>query len=147
MKKTTVIVLALGLSMLLTSCIGKSSDPKLINLGDGTCQEKITGRVWRMDKSDTAVTSLEKAKEYIAQLNKTSTDKDWRLPKASEFYELNYLFDLFLNGDCNLDRKGKYWSEEEDGRGMVGAWVIGEQCDPSRQYASSTRGYVRAVRP
>lgn len=147
MKKATTICLALGLIMLLQSCAGKQANPKLIDLGDGTCQNTITGLVWKIDKSPTSVTSLEKAQEYITLLNKESQNKDWRLPTGSELYDLNYLFDLFLHGDCHIDRKGKYWSREKDGEGMVGAWEIGEQCDPSRQYSEAKKGYVRAVRP
>jgi hypothetical protein len=149
LKKLTTILAALGLLILFQGCAGKNTKHDLTALGDGTCQDRVTGQVWQINRSATPLASMEEARAYIAHLNQESKEKDWRLPTAQELYDLNYLFDLHLNGNCLINRGGKYWSEDKDGKGKVGAWEIGEQCDPSRQYAPAVniRGYVRAIRP
>jgi hypothetical protein len=132
---------------LLQGCAGQGrSSARLVDAGNGTCRDTVSGQMWRIEKSG-MMSSLEEAQAYIARLNEAGEYRDWRLPTVFELYDLNYHFDLHLNGDCNLDRSGRYWSGEKDGQGTVGAWEIGDQCDPERQYRPGTKGYVRAVRP
>ncbi len=101
--------------------------------------------MWQNEKSQT-IKTLEEAQRYIKNLN-IGGYTDWRLPTVYELFDLNYNFDIHQNGECVLDRKGRYWSGEKDGEGKVGSWEIANQCDPARQYFSGTDGYVRAVRP
>lgn len=147
MQKMTLAACLLFLVVLLSGCAGKNGgNARLVNLGNGICQETSNGKMWQIDKSGYAH-SREEADAFIAELNRTSGYSDWRLPTVSELYDLNFLFDLHLNGECALERKGAYWSEENTGEGTVGAWEISDQCDPQRRYAPGTKGYVRAVRP
>ncbi len=148
MKHTHRILFLLTVLLLsFQGCAGKSSQQAhLQNLGNGICQDTVTGQMWQIEKGPIS-TSLEDAEQYARNL-KLGGYNDWRLPTVNELYDLNYYFDLFLVGDCNLDRKGSYWSSEKDGTGKAGAWEIGaSQCDPSREYSTSTIGYIRAVRP
>lgn len=147
MKHTHLVLFFLALAFLsLQGCAGKSSQQaRFQNLGNGACQDTVSGRMWQIEKS-AMTTSLKDAEQYARTLS-LGGHSDWRLPTVDELYDLNYLFDLFQNGDCTLDRKGKYWSSEKDGEGKAGAWEISDQCDPVRQYAPAAKGYVRAVRP
>ena len=145
MKKTMAMGTLL-LFVVISGCAGKNSrDANLANLGNGICQEKSSGRMWLIEKSKIFKT-LPEAQEYVAHLDQGG-HHDWRLPTLAELYDLNYLFDLHLNGDCDLNRSGRYWSGEKDGQGVAGAWEISDQCDPSRQYAPGSTGAIRAVRP
>jgi hypothetical protein len=147
MKHTHFVLVLLAVLLLsLQGCAGKSSQQaRFQNLGNGICQDKVSGRMWQIEKSK-MTTSLKDAEEYVRALN-LGGHNDWRLPTVDELYDLNNLFDLFQQGDCALDRKGNYWSGEKDGEGKAGAWEISDQCDPVRQYAPASKGYVRAVRP
>ena len=146
-RKHLVLVVLAVLLLSLQGCAGISSQPERFqNLGNGICQDTVSGQMWQIEKSRT-ITSLQDAEEYVTAL-RVGGYSDWRLPTIDELYDLNYLFDLFQNGDCTLDRKGNYWSGEKNGEGQAGAWEISaNQCDPARQYAPGSRGYVRAVRP
>lgn len=115
------------------------------DLADGICQDKVSGQMWQIDKSETFKTYAE-AQLYVKNLN-LGEYNDWRLPTVQELYELNNLFDLHLNGTCVFDRKGNYWSHGEEGEGMAGSWEMSEQCDPARRYFTKNAGNVRAVRP
>jgi hypothetical protein len=147
MKHTHLVLVLLAVLLFsLQGCAGKSSQQtRLQNLGNGICQDTVSGQMWQIEKSK-MTTSLKDAEQYVRTLN-LGGHNDWRLPTVDELYDLNYLFDLFQNGDCTLDRAGKYWSSEKDGEGKAGAWEISDQCDPVRQYAPGSKGYVRAVRP
>ena len=147
MKHTHFVLVLLAVLLLsLQGCAGKSSQQaRLQDLGNGICQDTVSGRMWQIEKSK-MTTDLKDAEQYVRALN-LGGYSDWRLPSVDELYDLNYLFDLFQNGDCALDRKGNYWSGEKDGQGKAGAWEISDQCDPVRQYAPGSKGYVRAVRP
>ena len=147
MKHTHLVLALLAVLLLsLQGCAGKSSQQaRLQDLGNGICQDTVSGRMWQIEKSK-MTTDLKDAEQYVRALN-LGGYSDWRLPSVDELYDLNYLFDLFQNGDCALDRKGNYWSGEKDGQGKAGAWEISDQCDPVRQYAPGSKGYVRAVRP
>ena len=146
MQKLMAAIGAVAIVLMLQGCAGPGKgSARFVNLGNGTCQDTVSGQMWQIEKSG-MVSSLEEAQAHIARLNQGEY-KDWRLPTVFELYDLNYLFDLHLNGDCNLDRSGKYWSGEKDGEGTVGAWEIGDQCDPARQYYPGTKGSVRAIRP
>ena len=147
MKHThLVLVLLAALLFSLQGCAGKSArQARLQNLGNGVCQDTVSGQMWQIEKGK-MTTNLQDAEQYVRTLNLGGYN-DWRLPTIYELYDLNYFFDLFQNGDCTLDRKGNYWSGTKDGAGKAGAWEISDQCDPVRQYAPGTKGYVRAIRP
>ena len=146
MKHTHLVLIFLALVFLsLQGCAGKSNrQARLQNLGNGVCQDTVSGQMWQIEKS-TMTTSLKDAEQYAKNLT-LGGYKDWRLPTMYELYDLNNLFDVFENGDCDMNRKGSYWSGEKNGEGKAGAWEIGDQCDPVRQYAPGNKGYVRAVR-
>ncbi len=144
--KHLVLVLLAVLLLSLQGCAGKSSrQARFQNLGNGVCQDTVSGQMWQIEKSR-MTTSLKDAEQYVRALS-LGGYSDWRLPTIYELYDLNYLFDLFQNGDCALDREGNYWSGEKDGEGKAGAWQTSDQCGPERQYAPGARGYIRAVRP
>jgi len=147
MKHAHLILVFLTLVLLsISGCAGKSNrQARLQNLGNGVCKDKVSGQMWQIEKSK-MTTSLQEAQQYASTL-RLGGYNDWRLPTMYELYDLNNLFDVFENGDCDLDRKGNYWSGEKDGEGKAGAWEIGDQCDPLRQYAPGTKGYIRVVRP
>jgi hypothetical protein len=147
MKHTRTVLIILTIVLLtLTGCAGKSSrQARFQNLGNGICQDTVSGQMWQIEKSK-MTTNLKDAEQYTKGL-KLGGYNDWRLPTVYELYDLNYLFDLFQNGDCTLDREGNYWSGVKDGDGKAGAWAISDQCDPERQYSPGTKGYIRAVRP
>ncbi|MFH1218161.1 MAG: DUF1566 domain-containing protein [Pseudomonadota bacterium] len=148
MKKITLAVGILLLSFVLAGCAGKNmKNPRLANIGNGICQDTVSGQMWQIEKSRYAK-SFEEANAVIAELNRTTGYTDWRLPTVSELFDLNYVFDLHQNGECTLDREGAYWSGDKDGEGIVGAWEISaDQCDPQRKYTPGAKGFVRAVRP
>jgi hypothetical protein len=115
-------------------------------LETGICQDTTSGLMWQSERSMTIAT-IEEARRYVSTL-RLGGYSDWRLPTREELSDLNYLFDLRQNGECDLDREGKYWSMEEDGTGRAGAWeVTANQCDPAREYQPWAAGHVRAVRP
>lgn len=134
------------LFLFLAGCAGMANhQARLHNLGNGICQDTVTGRMWQIEKSP-MTTSLTDAEQYVRDLG-LGGYHDWRLPTVDELYDLSYTFDLFQNGDCTMDRKGNYWSDDKDSEGRVGSWEIADQCDPVRQYSPGSKGYVRAVRP
>lgn len=112
---------------------------------EGVIKDSTKGQMWQLERS-TMIDSFDEARRYAENLTLAGYD-DWRLPTIYELYDLNYLFDLHMNGDITLNREGNFWSGEKDGDGMIGAWAISDQCEPSRQYEPGKAGYVRAVRP
>lgn len=147
MKHTHLVLVLLAVLLSLHGCAGKSfKQARLQNLGNGICQDTVSGRMWQIEKSK-MTTNLQDAEQYTRNL-KLGGYNDWRLPTTNELFDLTYLFDLFQNGDCTLDREGNFWSREKDGEGKIGAWgITADQCDPARQYLPGVRGHVRAVRP
>jgi len=146
--KSRHIILTLFFTLILTSqgCSSKNpQDARLQNLNNGICHDTVSGQMWQTGKSET-IKTYEEAQLYVKNL-KLGGYTDWRLPTVYELYELNYLFDLHVNGTCDFERKGKYWSGEKDGEGMAGSWEMSDQCDPERRYFNKSEGSVRAVRP
>lgn len=118
---------------------------RLQDLGNGICQDTVSGLMWQKERSRT-IRDLEEAQAQASNLTLGGYN-DWRLPTVHELYDLHYLFDLHQAGDCAMDLQGRYWSGEKDGEGMAGAWEIGDQCEPQRRYFTGGQGSVRAVRP
>lgn len=144
--KIALISCSIALYALLGGCaMQKGATPRIIDLGNGVCQDTRTGTMWQKERTK-ALQSIEDAREYAENLTLGGHD-DWRLPTVYELYDLYSLKDLHVVSGCVMDLKGNYWSDEKDGEGMVGAWEISDQCDPSRQYAKASKGFVRAVRP
>lgn len=146
MRKSIAALGIIALSLSLPGCAAHQGGPQFVKQDDNTCRDTIHGLVWQRERSN-LIDSLEEAEAYVAELNQKSAYHDWRLPTIYELYDLNYAFDLHQNGDCAMAREGNYWAGKKDGDGMVGAWEIGNQCDPERQYFPGKKGFVRAVRP
>jgi len=141
------------LAIFLAGCAGHVEDStgiknpggaKLVVLDDSICQNTKNGKMWLMKKSK-RIGSLEDAKKYSSSLKNGGYD-DWRLPTVSELFDLYMTFDLHLNGSCDLQVEGTYWSDEPDFQGRVGAWELDDNCDPERRYIPKKKGYVRAIR-
>lgn len=146
MKKSLKTGLVLTLFFGLVGCAGLSAKNARFTLPDqGVLQDTGSGQMWQLERSK-RITSFKEAQAFAENLTLGGYD-DWRLPTIYELYDLNFLFDLHKNGNITLNREGNYWSGEKDGDGMIGAWAISDQCDPSRQYEPGKAGYVRAVRP
>lgn len=146
-KKAMVLLTGLLVLALLSGCAGRGGGkPDIVDLGNGVYEVPSSGRMWQAARSEQAFDTLEEAQRYAAGLN-LGGHTDWRLPTVYELYDLYLIFDLHKAGNIELNLKGNYWSDEKDGEGMVGAWEIGDQCDPERKYFEKTKGYVRAVRP
>lgn len=146
--KSRYLIIASFLTLILFSqgCGSKNpQDARFQNLNNGICHDTDSGQMWQTEKSGT-IKTYEEAQLYIANLN-LGGYSDWRLPTVNELFNLNYLFDLHLNGTCDFDRKGKYWSGEKNGEGEAGSWEMSAQCDPARRYFNKSEGSVRAVRP
>ena len=135
------------LLLLLTGCAGLSGNAtRLVDEGNGICRDSETGLMWQQEISEVEYDNLEAARDYVQKLN-LGGYSDWRLPTIFELYELHFIFDSHKKSDCSLALAGNFWSDEKDGEGMVGAWEIGNQCDPDKEYFPGTKGRVRAVRP
>ncbi len=133
-------------SLLATENVASQQDidGRLLDLGNGTCQDVKTGQIWQQGTSPKLKT-LEKANEYIKTLN-LGGYTDWRLPTVNELYDLHLTVDLHENGNCTLKSEGSYWSDEPDDKGRVGAWEMDDNCDPERQYTPKKAGRIRAIR-
>lgn len=141
-----VITMASQTSLLATENVASQQDidGRLLDLGNGTCQDVKTGQIWQQGTSPKLKT-LEKANEYIKTLN-LGGYTDWRLPTVNELYDLHLTVDLHENGNCTLKSEGSYWSDEPDDKGRVGAWEMDDNCDPERQYTPKKSGRIRAIR-
>ena len=145
MKKSLMTCLVFIVAGSLIGCAGMSmTTVRYTQPTPGILYDTNNGQMWQMERSRRSKTYKE-AKAFAEQLTLGGYD-DWRLPTVYELYDLNDLFDLHQNGDIILDREGNYWSGEKDGDGIIGAWAISDQCDPSRDYEPGKAGYVRAVR-
>lgn len=145
-RKLAMVFGSLALFALLSGCAGRNPEnPRFVDLGNGVCQDTQTGAMWQMERTR-SIQSIEDARHSAADLKLGGHD-DWRLPTIYELYNLNFLKDLHVGSNCDMQLDGNYWSDERDGEGMAGAWEISDQCDPSRKYSKATKGYVRAIRP
>lgn len=145
-NKMLMLASFFALFTILGGCaIQKAEAPRFVDLGNGICQDSETGAMWQKERTK-AWQSIEDARQYAADLKLGGHD-DWRLPTIYELYNLNFLKDIHVASSCAMELKGNYWSDEHDGEGMVGAWEISDQCEPSRTYAKASKGYVRAIRP
>lgn len=145
MKKSLMTCLLAALVVSMVGCAGMSGSARYAIPVEGVLQDTSTGQMWQLERSK-RFASFQEAETYAEQVT-LGGYSDWRLPTIYELYDLNYLFDLHKNGKIILNREGNYWSGEKDGEGMIGAWAISDQCDPSRQYETGKAGYVRVVRP
>jgi len=148
------IMLVILLSQLISGCSTHSgqstnmvtaADGRLVDMGNGVCQDTKTGKMWQIGSSKT-IKSLADAESYAANLAEGGYH-DWRLPMVTELYDLYMIFDLHENGNCNLQAEGTYWSGEADLEDRVGTWELDDNCDPERQYIPKKKGQVRAIRP
>lgn len=116
---------------------------KLVDMGNGICQQS-NGLMWQVERTG-VFASAQEAGDYVDNLN-LGNHNDWRLPSKDELYDLCYIFDMKLEGQCPLNLKGSYWSS--NGKTQAGAWESYPLCGGSDfQYFKSKSGRVRAVRP
>jgi hypothetical protein len=141
-------VAGLLLLALLTGCQTSRTAGRaaIVDLGNGVYEVPSSGRLWQAVRSKETFDTVEEAQRYAENLD-LGGYTDWRLPTVYELYDLYLIFDLKQGGGIAIDMSGNYWSGEKDGDGIVGAWEIGDQCDPERLYYEKKKGYVRAVRP
>ena len=141
-----VITLTVQASLLAADSVASQQevDGRLLDLGNGTCQDVKTGQIWQQGTSP-KIRTLDKAHAYVKTLN-LGGNNDWRLPTVNELYDLHLTVDLHENGNCTLKSEGSYWSDEPDNKGRVGAWEMDDNCDPERQYTPKKAGRIRAVR-
>lgn len=154
MKKVFMFIGLIGLAMVLQSCStqvvtladGSQQEVqgRLFDMGNGICQDTVTGQMWQQARSK-RLHSIEEAQAYVKSQNMGGYD-DWRLPTVAELYDLHLFFDIHENGTCQIITKGNYWSDEPDAEGRVGSWEMDENCDPERQYIPKQAGRVRVVR-
>lgn len=147
MQSKRLILPLLALTLLVFQGCGTRQTrlPRLQDLGNGICQDTVTGLMWQKKRSRT-IRDLEEARAQAQNLDLGGYG-DWRLPTVHELYDLHLLFDLHQAGACAMDLQGRYWSGQKDGEGMAGAWEIGDQCEPQRRHFKGGHGSVRAVRP
>lgn len=120
-----------------------ASQARMVDLGNGICRES-NGRMWQVGRSEVFASGRE-AEDYARSLELGGHD-DWRLPSKEELYELCYLYELRLAGDCPLKLSGSYWSS--DGGGQAGEWQAYPLCGgPGFRYLKSKTGRARGVRP
>jgi len=139
-----------ALLFFIEGCAGKSANNdatatlRIVNLGNGVCQDTKSGLMWAKKRTKT-IRSLTGARKSAMDLDLAGYS-DWRLPTIYELYDIHFAYDLKMGIECAIEMEGNYWSDEKDGEGMVGAWEIGDGCDPEREYFGKKIGYVRAVR-
>ncbi len=116
---------------------------KLVDLGNGICRQS-NGLMWQVERTK-MLSSDQEALAYVDSLN-LGNHSDWRLPTKDELYDLCYIFEMKLAGDCPIKLKGSYWST--NGGTKAGEWHAYPLCGGSElQYIKSKSGRVRAVRP
>lgn len=139
-----------AIALFVQGCAATSSGDKppsrarLADLGNGICQEN-SGRMWQVVRTKVFASGQE-AQNYVQNL-KLGNYSDWRLPSQEELYELCYLIELRLAGDCPIRLKGSHWLAN-DGNIEAGEWEAYPLCGgPGFSYAKSKTGRVMAVRP
>ena len=145
-KSTCTWIILAAISLGLSGCAstGKNS-LRIESLESGICQDTMTGTMWQKERSQT-LSTIEDARLYAGK-SRLGGYNDWRLPTVFELYDLHFINDLKVASNCTMKLEGNFWTDEQDGEGLVGAWEIGDQCDPERQYFKSAKGFVRLVRP
>ena len=68
-------------------------DGRLVDMGDGTCENLANGKMWQQGHSK-RLHSIAEAREYVEKLRVGGYD-DWRLPTVAELYDL-HLFLMFM---------------------------------------------------
>ena len=143
------IVFVLMISCCQSCVLGSSSNgelrarAKLVDLGNGICQQS-NGLMWQAGKSE-IFSQGQDARDYAKSLD-LGNYNDWRLPTKEELYELCYIFEMKMVGNCPMKLKGSYWSR--NCKLQAGAWEAYPLCGGSDfHYLTSRTGRVRAVRP
>ncbi|SHO47288.1 DUF1566 domain-containing protein [Desulfopila aestuarii] len=120
-------------------------ESSLVPVSDSIFHDNRSKKDWQMNRSS-RMKDVEEVQHYLQKLN-TNGDTGWRLPTKEELYSLFSLFDLKENGKVKIRLEGKYWLQDEADTIYVGAWEIGDQCEPTRSFFRGNAGYIRAVRP
>lgn len=149
--QTVKYILLIGIySILSQGCAttppsGRQTDPtRLTDLGNGICQED-NGRMWQVERTE-VFSSGQEARNYVHNLE-LGNFNDWRLPSKEELYELCYLLELRLAGDCPIKLKGSYWLANGSDTD-AGEWESYPLCGgPGFRYFKGKTGRVKGVRP
>jgi len=120
-------------------------EPLLVPVTDSVFHDNRSQKDWQISRSG-RIKDTKEVQLYLQKLNK-SGDSGWRLPTKEELYNLFSVFDLKENGEVKIRLEGKYWLQGDADKMYVGAWEIGDQCEPSRSFFQGNAGYVRAIRP
>ena len=124
----------------------KNSDQRLVDLGNGICQDTASGLMWLKKKGD-VFNTWENATAYADQLEYGGYT-DWRLPTKNELYSLQDIFFWKKNGGCLIDTAGSYWSGLTQKDAASGYWETYYLCSPEYKFVDTPgKGRVRAVRP
>lgn len=141
-----VVLVVVAISLLATFSVPAVGKTKSLTVLSGKVFEETSShRIWQMQRSK-RIKTPEDAQVYLQTINQGEYH-DWRLPTKHELYDIFSIFDLKNNGDVKIRLEGNYWLADDKGQAYVGAWKIGDQCGPSRNFNRGKAGYIRAVRP
>ncbi|VAW41905.1 hypothetical protein MNBD_DELTA03-723 [hydrothermal vent metagenome] len=123
-----------------------ASGTRLENLGNGTCQDRVTGRMWQITPSRQRFSSKEKARKYVKSLT-TGGHHDWRLPTEDELTDLLGLIAIQGNDDCKFPRLDKvFWLVDSHRKTIPARLEMGCFCRGDFDLVQRHRGQVRGVR-
>jgi hypothetical protein len=150
MRTNSFTCLLLVFFFLLVQGCGTTSSPswqernaKLVDTGNGVCRQE-SGLMWQVARTRN-LSSIEEARQHVEGLTLAGYS-DWRLPLKRELFELCWIFDLKLAGDCPIKQEGSYWFQ--NGTGQAGNWEAYPMCGGSDYvFMKGKKGRVRAVRP
>jgi hypothetical protein len=121
-------------------------DVRLVDLGNGICQQANNGLMWQIDKSR-QYSTWQDARRYAEMLD-LGGFTDWRLPTRDELYMLQYISELQDDNTCMMKLSGSYWSINPGLEANAGRWESYPLCGGSEfKYVNTDKGFVRAVRP
>ena len=132
-------------ALLLVASNAMAGGGTLQNMGNGICNDPVSGLMWQIAKGK-RFSSLNEVNDYVAGL-KLGGYTDWRLPTTRESSELRGLIAIQGNKDCNIPKlESKYWLVDKK-KGTVPAKLELECfCRGDFDLVVKDKGYVRAVR-
>ena len=131
---------------MISKDVEEAPEAKLVDLGNGICQNAASGLMWTIKKSD-FFSNREEAEAYADNLEYAGY-ADWRLPTRNELYRLHELYYWKKNGSCRMRITGSYWSGGPGEKAAAGYWETYYLCSPEFKFIETPgKGMVRAVRP